>query len=229
MLYDDADQTEVRHVISLSLFKVSIYGGGEKIPEGELYIRRNAICLSQKNSAVDPSLDTNSVTMPFFLFSENCSLKEDFYFALLKNQEKSRNDPATIPPTPQRFEQRHMISLLQQLHSSEDHLQMNWVNGLFGRLFLAIYKTPDVEKLIRTRITKKIARVGKPGFLSEIVLQKVHVGEGVPYITNPRLKDLTVDGEFSAEADVNYTGNFRLVCFLFQNSGGLASQAEAGC
>lgn len=90
---------------------------------------------------------------------------------------------------------------------------MNWVNGLFGRLFLAIYKTPDVEKLIRIRITKKIARVSKPNFLSEIVLQRVHVGEGVPYITNPRLKDLTVDGEFSAEADINYSGNFRLVGF----------------
>ncbi|KAH0607461.1 uncharacterized protein H6S33_002495 [Morchella sextelata] len=210
MLYDDSDQTEVRLVISLSLYKVSIYGGGEPIPEGELYIRRNAICLSRKNSAVDPALDTNTVAMPFFLFSEHCSLKEDFYFALLKNQEKSYNDPATISPTPQRFEQDHIINLLQRLHSSEEHLRMNWVNGLFGRLFLAIYKTPDVEKMIRTRITKKIARVNKPNFLSDIVLQKVHVGEGVPYITNPRLKEFNADGDFSAEADVNYTGNFRL-------------------
>lgn len=213
MLYDDSDQTEVRLVISLSLYKVSIYGGGEAIPEGELYIRRNAICLSRKNSAVDPALDTNTVAMPFFLFSEHCSLKEDFYFALLKNQEKSYNDPATISPTPQRFEQDHIINLLQRLHSSEEHLRMNWVNGLFGRLFLAIYKTPDVEKMIRTRITKKIARVNKPNFLSDIVLQKVHVGEGVPYITNPRLKEFNADGDFSAEADVNYTGNFRLVCY----------------
>src|SRR3954469_20039720 len=37
MLYDDAEQLEVRHVISLGHHVVSIYGGeDENIPEGEL-------------------------------------------------------------------------------------------------------------------------------------------------------------------------------------------------
>ncbi|CUS07563.1 unnamed protein product, partial [Tuber aestivum] len=208
MLYDDSDQSEVRHVISLSLYSVSIYGGGEEIPEGELYIRRNAICLSRKGSALDKALDMGQNAMPFYLFSENCSLKEDFYFALLKNLEKS--DEIITPPIPLRYEQEHVLSLVRRLHSSEEHLQTNWVNGLLGRVFLAIYKTSDVEKFIRARITKKIARVNKPNFLSNIVLQKVHVGEGVPSITNPRLKEMTVDGDFCAEADLTYDGNFRL-------------------
>ncbi|PWW72958.1 hypothetical protein C7212DRAFT_360012 [Tuber magnatum] len=208
MLYDDSDQSEVRHVISLSLYSVSIYGGGEEIPEGELYIRRNAICLSRRSSAVDRTLNMGQNAMPFYLFSENCSLKEDFYFALVKNLEKS--DEMIPPPMPLRYEQKHILSLVQRLHSSEEHLQTNWVNGLLGRVFLAIYKTSDVEKFIRARITKKIARVNKPNFLSNIVLQKVHVGEGVPSITNPRLKEMTVDGEFCAEADLTYDGNFRL-------------------
>jgi len=212
MLYDDSDQSEVRHVISLSLYSVSIYGGGEEIPEGELYIRRNAICLSRRNNAVDKTLDMGQNAMPFYLFSENCSLKEDFYFALLKNLEKS--DETITPPIPLRYEQKHILSLVQRLHSSEEHLQTNWVNGLLGRLFLAIYKTSDIEKFIRTRITKKIARVNKPNFLSNIVLQKVHVGEGVPSITNPRLKEMTVDGDFCAEADLTYDGNFRLVSWI---------------
>ncbi|RPB01431.1 hypothetical protein L873DRAFT_1734807 [Choiromyces venosus 120613-1] len=208
MLYDDSDQSEVRHVISLSLYSVSIYGGGEEIPEGELYIRRNAICLSRKSNAVDKTLDIGQNAMPFYLFSENSSLKEDFYFALLKNLDKS--DETIAPPIPLRYEQKHILSLVQRLHSSEEHLQTNWVNGLFGRIFLAIYKTSDVEKFIRARITKKIARVNKPNFLSNIVLQKVHVGEGIPSITNPRLKEMTVDGDFCAEADLTYDGNFRL-------------------
>ncbi|KAG0123470.1 hypothetical protein HOY82DRAFT_574946 [Tuber indicum] len=208
MLYDDSDQSEVRHVISLSLYSVSIYGGGEEIPEGELYIRRNAISLSRKSNAVDRTLDMDGKAMPFYLFSENCSLKEDFYFALLKNLEKS--DEIITPPIPLRYEQKHILSLVQRLHSSEEHLQSNWVNGLLGRVFLAIYKTSDVEKFVRTRITKKIARVNKPNFLSNIVLQKVHVGEGFPSITNPRLKEMTVDGDFCAEADLTYDGNFRL-------------------
>jgi hypothetical protein len=41
MLYDNDDQLEVRHVISLAHYQVDIYGGGERIPEGELYIKRN--------------------------------------------------------------------------------------------------------------------------------------------------------------------------------------------
>lgn len=43
MLYDDENQLEVRHVISLAHYKVDIYGGGERIPEGELWIKRNCM------------------------------------------------------------------------------------------------------------------------------------------------------------------------------------------
>ena len=41
MLYDNEDQLEVRHVISLAHYKVDLYGGGDRIPEGELWIKRN--------------------------------------------------------------------------------------------------------------------------------------------------------------------------------------------
>ena len=212
MLYDDQEQGEVRHVISLSHHNVSIYGGGEKIPEGELYIRRNAICLSRKESEPAFSAGNATLSKPFFLFSENCSEKEDFYFALLRNQEKQATDtPNTEPPSPLGFDPAHLILLVQQLHSSEEHLQTRWINALLGRVFLALYKTPDVENFFKSKITKKIARVKKPGFLSDIRIQKVNVGDSVPYITNPRLRDLNVNGECVVEANVSYTGNFSLV------------------
>ena len=41
MLYDNEDQLDVRHVISLARYEVDIYAGGEQIPEGELWIKRN--------------------------------------------------------------------------------------------------------------------------------------------------------------------------------------------
>jgi hypothetical protein len=147
--------------------------------------------------------------MPFYLFSDNCSEKEDFYFALLRNQEKA---PGSLdnPPTPIQYEVKHIISLVQRLHSSEEHLQTRWINGLIGRLFLALYKTQEIENLIRAKITKKIARVKKPAFLTDIVIQKVDMGDGAPYITNPRLRDLTVDGDCAVEMDLTYTGNFRI-------------------
>ena len=205
MLYDDSEQLEVRHVISLGHYDVSIYGEGENIPEGELWIKRNAICLNRKPNVGD----TTSTSKPFYLFSENCSDKEDFYFALLHNQEV-KPGAQDNPPRPRRFDTKHIIMLVQKLHSSEEQLQTRWVNGLVGRLFLALYKTRDIENYIRKKITKKIARVKKPAFLSDIVLQKIDLGESAPHITNPRLKDLTVDGDCSAEADFKYSGNFRL-------------------
>ncbi|KAL8675268.1 MAG: hypothetical protein Q9168_000389 [Polycauliona sp. 1 TL-2023] len=205
MLYDDIEQLEVRHVISLEHHNVSIFGGGEEIPEGELWIKRNAICLSRKPSVDDILM----ASKPFYFFSENCSEKEDFYFALLQNQEVKNGDTAS-PPRPQHFDTKDIIILVQQLHSSEEQLQTRWINALVGRLFLAMYKTPEIEDFIRNKITKKIARVKKPAFLSGIVLRKIDMGESAPYITNPRLRDLTVDGDCCVEADIKYRGNFRI-------------------
>ena len=205
MLYDDAEQVEVRHVISLAYHDVSIYGGGNEIPEGELWIKRNAIRLSRKVA----SGDTSSASLPFYFFSENCSDKEDFYFALLQNQERDGRD-IQPPPQVENFEVKHIISLVQKLHSSEEQLQTRWLNALVGRLFLAVYKTQEIEDFIRTKITKKITRVKKPGFISGIQLKKISLGESAPLVTNPRLKDLTIDGTTCVEADVQYNGMFRI-------------------
>lgn len=204
MLYDDQEQLEVRHVISLAHHYVDIYGGGDPIPEGELWIKRNAIRLTRREGAAPES---RAGSMPFYLFSENCSDKEDFYFALLKNQEKMV-DLEKKSPTPQLFDAKNAITLVQRLHSSEENLQTRWLNAIMGRLFLAMYKTKHIETVLRAKITKKISRVQKPNFISRIVLNKVSTGEGAPFILNPRLKDLTVDGDCCIEADIKYTGNF---------------------
>ncbi|RDW63862.1 hypothetical protein BP5796_10364 [Coleophoma crateriformis] len=208
MLFDDDDQIEVRHVVSLAHHNVSIFSGEKHTPEGELFIKRNAICLSRRTDAGEVTVD-GTVSKPFFFFSENCSDKEDFYFALLRNQER-KADAKDNPPIPLQYDVKDMITLVQRLHSSEEHLQTRWINAVIGRIFLALYKTPEVENFIRAKFTKKLSRVKKPSFLSRIVLQKIDLGDAAPVITNPRLKDLTVDGELMVEADVRYAGNFRL-------------------
>lgn len=203
MLYDDIQQLEVRYVISLEYHDVDIYGGGEPIPEPELWIKRNAIRLSRKKVQVGDK----AKSMPFFLFSENQSEKEDFYFALLNNMQKSLGDN---PPQPQEFETSHIITLVQRLHSSEEQLQTRWLNALLSRMFLAVYKTPELEAHIRQKLTKKISRVKKPDFITKLALQKIETGTGAPFFTNPRLKDLTVNGDCTVEADVEYSGSARV-------------------
>lgn len=208
MLFDDDEQLEVRHVVSLAHHDISIYSGEPVTPEGELWIKRNAICLSRRKDGAELSPDSQ-LSKPFFLFSENCSAKEDFYFALLRNQEQTfaAEDKA---PVPIQFEVKNIISLVQKLHSSEEHMQTRWLNAIIGRVFLAIHKTKDIENLIREKLTKKISRVKRPAFLSHVAIKAIDTGESAPYITNPRLKDLTVEGECGIEADMRYTGNFRL-------------------
>ena len=206
MLYDNSEQIEVRHVISLEYHDVSVYGGGEQIAEGELWLKRNAIRLSRKRLSAG---DMGVASLPFYLFSENQSEKEDFYFALLKNQQKIPGMPNAIPD-PLKFVTKDIIKLVQTLHSSQEHLQTRWLNALLGRLFLALYKTPEAEAFFRKKIVKKISRVKKPDFITKLVLRRVDIGDSAPCILNPRLRDLTVDGETMVEADIKYSGNFRL-------------------
>ncbi len=178
------------------------------MPEGELFIKRNAIMLTRRKDAGEMTAD-GQTSKPFFLFADNLSEKEDFYFALLKNIERRSDEPQSSP-VPLQFDVKHIIDLVQRLHSSEEHMQIRWFNAMLGRIFLGIYKTPDFENFIRAKITKKISRVKKPAFLSKIVIRKVDLGQGAPYLMNPRLKDLTVDGDCTIEADMQYTGNARL-------------------
>ncbi|EOO01829.1 putative ph domain-containing protein [Phaeoacremonium minimum UCRPA7] len=208
MLFDDDEQLEVRHVISLAHHDISIFSGGDTTPEGELFIKRNALCLSRRTDGKELGPDSQ-ISKPFYLFSENCSAKEDFYFALLRNQEQYFTTDGRAP-APLNFEVKDIIALVQKLHSSEDQLQTKWLNAMIGRIFLALYKTADIENFIREKLTKKISRVKRPAFLSNITIQKIDTGESAPIFTNPRLKDLTVEGECCIEADVRYTGNFRL-------------------
>ncbi|KAJ5594448.1 uncharacterized protein N7459_000656 [Penicillium hispanicum] len=206
MLYDDANQVEVRYVISLAHHNVSLHGGEGDIPEGELWVKRNAICLSRRLESLG---ELGGPTPPFYLFSENLSEKEDFYFAMLQNQQKLW-DLADRPPTHQEFNVKHLVALVQRLHSSEEQLQTRWINAILGRLFLALYKTRELHDFVRSKIAKKISRVNKPNFISKVGLQNLDMGEGAPFITNPRLKDLTADGNCCVEADLQYTGNFRI-------------------
>lgn len=208
MLFDDEEQLEVRHVISLANHNVSIYSGGDRTPEGELFIKRNAICLARRADGREATADIQ-VSKPFYLFSENCSAKEDFYFALLRNQEQTFA-AQNIAPKPQRFDVKNIISLVQKLHASEDHMQTRWLNAFIGRIFLGIHQTKDIENLIIEKLTKKISRVKRPSFLTRVAIQGISTGDSAPYFTNPRLKDLGVEGEFVMEADLKYTGNFRL-------------------
>ena len=198
MLYDDAEQLEVRHVISLAHYSISVFAGGGEVPEGELWIKRNCIRLFPNDSD-----STTGDPKSFYIFSDNCSEKEDFYHAMLRSQE-------SLERLILRFDPTDLIKLVQQLHASEENLHTRWINALTGRLFLAMYKTKHIEDYIWTKVTKKIERVQKPSLISSVKVHKLDMGDLPPFLTNPKLKELTMDGDLTVEADITYKGNFRI-------------------
>lgn len=130
---------------------------------------------------------------------------------MLQAQEHHQDYASRQPsPVPLKFETPDLVKLVQQLHANEENLHTRWINALIGRVFLALYKTPEIKNFIATKITKKIARVPKPALISSVKLRKIDMGTLPPFVTNPKLKELTVDGDLIVEADVSYKGNFRI-------------------
>jgi Maintenance of mitochondrial morphology protein 1 len=202
MFYDDAEQLEVRHVISLSYYDIDIYGGGEAIPEGELFVKRNCIRMM-------PKLDNENVprdAKPFYFFSTNCSEKEDFYHAMLQNQGRDGQEL----PVPLSFDEKNMEKLIYLLHASKAHYDTRWFNALVGRVFLSLYQTSVVEQIVRRKINKKLSRVAKPTFITALQIKNINLGDSPPLITNPKLREFSKAGDLTVEADVSYKGNARI-------------------
>lgn len=155
--------------------------------------------------------DVHEDTKSFYLFSDNCSEKEDFYHAMLQAQEHHQDDAAhDAHPVPLKFDTPDLVKLVQQLHASEENLHTRWINALIGRVFLGLYKTAQIKNFVATKINKKIARVQKPALISSVTLRSIDMGTLPPFLTNPKLKELTVDGELIVEADISYKGSFRI-------------------
>ncbi|KAF2220328.1 hypothetical protein BDZ85DRAFT_267556 [Elsinoe ampelina] len=206
LLFDNSDQLEVRHVISLLHHDVDLYGGDEELSEGDLWIKKNCIRLTRRSLPGH----TGNTSQPFYIFSDNCSDKEDFYHALLLAQSTARDTENVLSPKPRKLETDHIIKLVQALHTNDSDHHCRWFNALLGRIFLAIYKTEDIRAAVKAKIDRKISRVPKPNFITSIQVQSVDMGDAAPVFSNWKLKELNIDGALTVEADVKYTGGFRL-------------------
>lgn len=208
MLYEDEDQLEPSHIFALDSYDVDVYGGMEATREGDLFVKRNSIRLRSKPSTnLTGSEVLNSIKELHFL-TDNCAYKEDFYHALIRLQQELPS--RTFAATPLTFEPADMARLVQLLHGSEANIQTRWFNVLVGRLFLALYRTPEAEAMIRAKVTRKLARIRTPSFLTAISIGRVDLGNSAPMISNPKLRELTIEGDMTIEMDVTYRGNFQI-------------------
>jgi hypothetical protein len=221
-LYDNEEQRDCWAAIEVSAHHVLIHPEGEF--DGELFSRRNALCLKPRSlsSVVDSppeegttdSLETGR-PLPWFLFAHTNSDKEDWYHALVHAtklaESPSQQAPSTIALDRSVFDPADMARLVQGIDKQPDPIPMRWFNAILGRIFLAIYRTEALEAYVMQRITRKLDRIRKPSFLSNIKVREVNVGSTTPFFSRPMLKELTADGDASMETDVSYTsGDLRI-------------------
>lgn len=219
LLYADAEETKVKHVIVVANHVVLLWP--RDAPDAELFIKRSAICLAKRDTPDGfNSLFDDPKTPPrdaFYLYLDNCSEKEDFYHALIRASKRSTWNPnlehgvnldPSIMAVPLKLNKNELMDLIVNLHASESTMHSRWFNALLGRLLLNLKDTQMMEERIRKRIIYKLSRIKRPNFLGDIEVNKIHTGSAAPYFTNMKLKDLTPEGLFVMEANVSYSGNF---------------------
>ncbi|CAG8531280.1 4195_t:CDS:2 [Cetraspora pellucida] len=208
-MYDSERQLECKHVINVLNYDVSMYP--EHLPDNEIFVKKTSIKLTTKKSIyADMPIDADNSN--YYLYCNIGVDKEDWYFALRRSSKLESNLPGPQPQVVRdktQFDHIALNNLSKMLYSNDDNINTQWLNVILGRIFLSVYKTQVVKEYFIKKLVKKVKKVKKPNFLSDIHIKSVDIGNGIPYVTNPKLVELAQNGEVKIEANIDYNGGFR--------------------
>ncbi|KAF9432047.1 hypothetical protein BGZ76_011327 [Entomortierella beljakovae] len=208
-IYENEQMKDCLGVITLTNYTVSVQGMQK---DGHMYAKRYPLWLKYGKSNGSEEVTTNSAK-DYYLSMVSSVDKEDLYFTLLRCTKIKPNSRSYIKEIPKRdstmFDKTAIDTLIRSIHSNEQQFNMAWLNAIIGRVFLGIYKTPKVKDAIYKKLEDKLARIRLPGFVDHLRLKSVHLGDGVPLITRPKLLALKPNGDMVMDLNLLYQGGFR--------------------
>ncbi|QLL31319.1 hypothetical protein HG536_0B01820 [Torulaspora globosa] len=229
---DSAPKSNLVHAISLQDSFVTIWPrkAGEELPESILFTKKTCISILRKGTTsleggmlkfdtTQAENEESQATNQFFLYIDNSIEKEDWYFSLISaskseapRSQLSANllDPNVSARTAH-LRTADSLFLIQTINSTENQLTTKWINALIGRLFLAVQESDRLKDYLYTRLYQKLAKINKPDFLSDFVVEEVDVGRSAPLITAPKLLDLTPEGLTKISMNFMYKGDLSVI------------------
>lgn len=227
---DDSQKSNLVHAISLQGSFVTLWprDPNHEGPDASMFTKRTCISILRNGKAkydgmlhfnTDTEELENSSWSQFYLYFDNNIEKEDWYFDLInvsKRDPRDRAKPASAIDPNNCARTAHLktsdsLYLIQAIHSTEGQLTTKWLNALLGRLFLSLQRTDALKNYIYGRLYKKLTKLNKPGFLDDLVIEDVDVGNSAPMITNPQLLELAPTGLTRISLDMQYRGNVSVI------------------
>lgn len=161
-LYEDEQENDCFAAIKLPLHEVVIYP--EDLIEGELFMKKNAICLkpilkagedgieevpslilrpnpvSTNGSGNAPALESSASLsrLPWFIFPSINHDKEDWYHSLVSASKLPL--ASEVDADASLFDSDDMGNLVDAIDDQPDPIPTRWLNAMIGRLFFSVYR-----------------------------------------------------------------------------------------